>query len=531
MKLITQEQIDASGRATAIGGLKGALLGSSLTATGLFFAGKRYPIVARQPPVQKGWLILVGTLLFGATNAEFAYEDHMRAQWKNEDVESVEILEKHKQERANRASTLTTSEKVILAAKENRFKFVVGSWFASMVGSGAYIWARNPMQSFSQKLVQARMAAQVSTLGVLIATAGLSQIRVRGEEDRVKQKHASSGGDDWKYIVEEEEQREKLEEQEKQDKKQHYADKSPKKTASEGTPSKKTELKLNNESGANVNNLKSLWAGWRDSNLSNHGMNQARRLGESFQDYPIKAIIASDLTRARWTAEQIRDHNKTQPQPSFTLTHLLREQNFGKGEGQPWQQAQWQRKSGRDFKFQDGESLHDVANRAEEVIDNMIMPYVMASAVSGEESNVVVVAHGILIAELQYALLKRRPQGISAFQRSPLENTGWHRIEIKLATPAQSKVVSGWNTTDKNDAAVDKEGDQVEQQETLVEGPPDELNMATPITERKEHVKFKKLDIRYSNISEAEHLDGLVRAKTFGSMAFDDKQKKITDMM
>ena len=163
--------------------------------------------------------------------------------------------------------------------------------------------------------------------------------------------------------------------------------------------------------------------------------------------------------------------------------------------------------------------------------DNMIMPYVMASAVSGEESNVVVVAHGILIAELQYALLKRRPQGISAFQRSPLENTGWHRIEIKLATPAQSKVVSGWNATDKNDAAVDKEGDQVEQQETLVEGPPDELNMATPITERKDHAKFKKLDVRYSNISEADHLDGLVRAKTFGSMAFDDKQKKITDMM
>lgn len=67
-------------------------------------------------------------------------------------------------------------------------------------------------------------------------------------------------------------------------------------------------------------------------------------------------------------SEQIRDHNKTIPAASFTISDLLREQNFGKGEGQTWQQAQWQRKSGRDFKFEDGESLHDVAARAENVI-------------------------------------------------------------------------------------------------------------------------------------------------------------------
>lgn len=162
----------------------------------------------------------------------------------------------------------------------------------------------------------------------------------------------------------------------------------------------------------------------------------------------------------------------------------------------------------------------------------MIMPYVMASAVSGEEIHVVVVAHGILLAELQYALLKRRPQGISAFQRSPLENTGWHRVQIKLATPAQSKVVSGWQSRNENGAnQVNGEGKEIEQQETLVEGPPDELNMATPMTEAKEDTKFKKLDVRYTHISEAGHLVGLTRAKTFGSMAFDKSQTKITDLM
>ncbi|EIM19322.1 phosphoglycerate mutase-like protein [Wallemia mellicola CBS 633.66] len=281
--------------------------------------------------------------------------------------------------------------------------------------------------------------------------------------------------------------------------------------------------------GESTDNLKSLWAGWRDANLSNHGMNQAQRLAKSLESYPIKAIIASDLTRARWTAEQIRDHNKTIPAASFTTSDLLREQNFGKGEGQPWQQAQWQRKSGRDFKFEDGESLHDVAARAENVIDNMIMPYVMASAFSGQESNVVVVAHGIFLAELQYALLKRRPQGVTAFQRSPLENTGWHRIALKLATPTQSKLAS--DLPERRPTRNVTNDEDIEKQETLVEGPPSELNPATPMVEIEREVKYKKLDVGYINISESGHLVGLTRAKGIGSMAFDEKQPRITDLM
>ncbi|TIA87510.1 hypothetical protein E3P81_03918 [Wallemia ichthyophaga] len=305
--------------------------------------------------------------------------------------------------------------------------------------------------------------------------------------------------------------------------------------------------------GESTDNLKSLWAGWRDSALSNHGMSQAKLLGESLADYPIKAIIASDLTRARWTAEQILQHNKSNPPPSFTLTDLLREQSFGKGEGKSWQQAQWQRKvgqvyfhksahairqSGRDFKFEDGESLHDVAARAEEVIENMIMPYVMASAISGEETHVFVVAHGILLAELQYALLKRRPQGIAAFQRSPLENTGWHRIQIGLGTPAQASVMADGGDgieTEQHKQEQKTPNNTIEQQESLVEGPPDELNLATPLTESipptKDHFKPKKLDVRYTHISEAGHLRDMTRAKMTASMAFDERQMKITDLM
>lgn len=153
----------------------------------------------------------------------------------------------------------------------------------------------------------------------------------------------------------------------------------------------------------------------------------------------------------------------------------------------------------------------------------------MASAFSGQESNVIVVAHGIFLAELQYALLKRRPQGVTAFQRSPLENTGWHRIALKLATPTQSKLAS--DLPERRPTKNVTNDEDIENQETLVEGPPSELNPATPMVEIEREVKYKKLDVGYINISESGHLVGLTRAKGIGSMAFDEKQPRITDLM
>lgn len=101
-------------------------------------------------------------MLFGVTNAEFAYENHMRSQWEHENVNSLDLIKKEQADKVKYESDLTFTEKALIYGKENRFKFIVASWFASMAGSGAYIWARNPTQTFSQKLVQARMAAQIS---------------------------------------------------------------------------------------------------------------------------------------------------------------------------------------------------------------------------------------------------------------------------------------------------------------------------------------------------------------------------------
>ena len=51
-----------------------------------------------------------------------------------------------------------------------------------MVGSASFIFGRNPTQTFSQKLVQCRMVAQAATVGVVVASAGLSRFQFDDDE-------------------------------------------------------------------------------------------------------------------------------------------------------------------------------------------------------------------------------------------------------------------------------------------------------------------------------------------------------------
>jgi len=59
------------------------------------------------------------------------------------------------------------------------------------------------------------------------------------------------------------------------------------------------------------------------------------------------------------------ERNQPEPKPHFTVSPLLREQNFGEAERQPFgEKSGYVRQSGRTFKFAQGESLEDVRSRA-----------------------------------------------------------------------------------------------------------------------------------------------------------------------
>ncbi len=76
-------------------------------------------------------------------------------------------------------------------------------------------------------------------------------------------------------------------------------------TTSNSTPGVKSMLVTLVRHGESQDNLKSIWAGWRDAPLSTNGQAQAKAVGKAFANVPIAAIYSSDLKRAASTADEI----------------------------------------------------------------------------------------------------------------------------------------------------------------------------------------------------------------------------------
>ncbi|CCL99710.1 uncharacterized protein FIBRA_01732 [Fibroporia radiculosa] len=199
--------------------------------------------------------------------------------------------------------------------------------------------------------------------------------------------------------------------------------------------------------GESTDNLRNVWAGWKDSPLSNHGMNATKALGKSLSHIRFTAIHASPLKRALWTAQAVHDAQQ-EPQPPLTTSPLLREQHWGIAEGNPWIM---QFKPGltleehyarnlypvlpdRSQKFPEGESLDDLAQRAKQAINDIVMPYVWQAVKTGEKgTHIALVSHGLCISELVPALLCKDVSGIHPGHKyRGLLNTAWARITINV---------------------------------------------------------------------------------------------------
>ncbi|KAF8318986.1 phosphoglycerate mutase-like protein, partial [Clavulina sp. PMI_390] len=207
--------------------------------------------------------------------------------------------------------------------------------------------------------------------------------------------------------------------------------------------------------GQTVDNVGQVWAGWKDSELTELGMNQARAVGAYFGDKStgihVHAIYASPLSRAYFTAQQIQSQQPTTHKPPLTPSDLLKEQFWGDAEGHPltWEpppptkpdedvdtdsSGKYAPLTSRTSRFPNGESSDDVARRVDRFISEFLIPHVLASLPDEEPPlNIFVVSHGIAIAELIGALLRRDP---SVEEQAPetwrgLVNTGWTRLEVK----------------------------------------------------------------------------------------------------
>lgn len=254
-------------------------------------------------------------------------------------------------------------------------------------------------------------------------------------------------------------------------------------------------------------------------------MNQARALGESWYSTlrtPVHKIYASDLKRAHSTAVQLVAPRRALPPsdplacPPIETTPLIREQHFGVAEGKLWsagpvpintkmrrasasasasasndyhQQEQQQEQQepevyetirNRHDRFSGGESLDDLALRAQDAVERFVWPHLddaiahcaytagtanstnsadgtadgatngngndgeaggRGTQESGEAAglglglgyHVVLVSHGLCISEMVAAIFRRSANaGATARVRlKGLMNTGWTRVQIR----------------------------------------------------------------------------------------------------
>lgn len=181
--------------------------------------------------------------------------------------------------------------------------------------------------------------------------------------------------------------------------------------------------------GETVDNVAGLYAGVRDSALTNHGFDQARRLGEYFAQIDVRFshIFSSPLSRAYKTAEAIQTAQKPSIDPNGDPTRSVRgivkvnaltEQDFGFYEGKTYYSKTDPRRSGRDAHhekhkndpgFVDIESKDAIARRADAFLDEHLVPLLHHNE-EDEELVVAVVSHGMLLMHLWRRLLLRLPR-------------------------------------------------------------------------------------------------------------------------
>ena len=154
------------------------------------------------------------------------------------------------------------------------------------------------------------------------------------------------------------------------------------------------------------------------------GLEQARRLATRMAGEAADAVYASDLLRARQTAEPIAGELALQP----VSESGLREQSFGRVDGMrvddiqrdhPEAWAGWLRFE-EDFAMPEGESTREFHARVMEAVQRVVAAHPM--------QRVVVVTHG---GVLDMIYRTARSLGLNGPRQSDIPNAGFNRIRMR----------------------------------------------------------------------------------------------------
>lgn len=165
--------------------------------------------------------------------------------------------------------------------------------------------------------------------------------------------------------------------------------------------------------------------GWKNSNLTEKGIENAKKLGESLKQINFDCIYCSPLGRAVETAKCIRGDKETQ----IVLKESLKEMGFGLWEGMehikveelyPNQKFNFWNKPNL-YEPVEGESFEQLLCRARQALDEIIS--------NTEHENILIVSHAIFIKAI-YGIIKNYP--IEEFWNPPfIYDTCLSILEIK----------------------------------------------------------------------------------------------------
>ncbi|KAL2873516.1 hypothetical protein SGCOL_011359 [Colletotrichum sp. CLE4] len=294
------------------------------------------------------------------------------------------------------------------------------------------------------------------------------------------------------------------------------------------------------ESVDNVANLYALFvgvarvcsAGSRDAPLTNHGVLQAKRLGEHLAartaaaPAPITHVFSSNLQRAHRTAMLVAPVSPTPSLPTGDADALasscsdvgrtasivgaiplqlaeLREKHFGTGEGQRF----GARSSGD---RQEGAEDHDSMRvRAERFVNEYLAPLFACiegerdeeqEGASSDTESIIIVAHGIILGVLARVLLSAGNFGslvtgtAGQQQHFSWSNTGYLLIHVKTMPLA----------VDAKESATGSRGGTLD-------------------------AKWPHLNLEIVEVNCTDHLRGLKKTRGgIGSAKFDEKQKTLS---
>lgn len=144
--------------------------------------------------------------------------------------------------------------------------------------------------------------------------------------------------------------------------------------------------------------------GWKDSNLTEKGIDNAKKLGDSLKHIDFDYIYCSPLGRAIDTAKYIRGNKDTE----IVINESLKEMGFGKWEGMKREEVK-ELYAKQQFNFWnkphlykpiDGESFDELIYRVDKALNDIID--------NAKGKSILIVSHTVVIKAI-YLIIKNYP--------------------------------------------------------------------------------------------------------------------------